>query len=536
MAQLTYLTQLFTGGMNSDADPASIDLTMGQDLTINEVSSVQNMLFERGLILSRPGILTASGPPVGITSSQNLWMVEALNSAPWAFNANAVHRGAVAVTIDGSNNFHLWSINCQQGFGNVFDAVEITGPGGYTPGQSIPISVAEVNGIVMLGSANSGMLHWDPTTGVYTLLNAASNFAYVTGHYARAVGAYGGPSTNLYHQTVGWSASGDETNWTSLDAGTSTLADVPDSITGIGVINGVIVLPRTYGFHLGWPTGTFPIIYNWRMYSQNSVGCMHPATFRIYQNVCYFMSDSGIHTFDMENIEDIGEGVYEELTSHIQNDVGTVVPHALIAPTYDTDWRPAYHIFLTFQGNSFPRAESPHYIYDIREKKWSRHTYTAGSLASIMKFAKLINGGIPPLQPQVVVVQQTSGVSPTFLPWTPSQVADQISSFTTGQINPLHDPTRDVQLARILVVYNTPAATSYSITATVNFILNGVAQTPVAFPFSTRAGGGWDKRWVDIRITGDFFQVQVSIPAGSPTPVKVKYIILEFTEVGKVRT
>ena len=40
--------------MNEDIDPAAIDLSSAADQTISIVSQVQNMTFERGLILTRP--------------------------------------------------------------------------------------------------------------------------------------------------------------------------------------------------------------------------------------------------------------------------------------------------------------------------------------------------------------------------------------------------------------------------------------------------------------------------------------------------
>ncbi len=533
----SYVTQLFTGGMNKDIDPAAIDLSM-KDQVVDTVADSQNMVFERGLIQSRLGLSAIPGPPSNLPSNANLRAVKWLPFAPHSLKSQFYAKGAFAVT----DAPKLYSLNGSIGTGNILTPTEITGPG-FTQSSGYYCDHTLANGVVLLAGNSAGLVRWDPVATVYTIL-AASPYQYVAGHLARAVAAYDlGLGSTGYAQTVAWSVQGDETKWnpaTDIGAGKAVLTDVSDSITGLKVAKGVVVVARAYGFHLGIPTGQFPAVYDWRKVDDISVGCMHPASLTVYKNTLFFMSECGVHMYDMVDVTDIGEGIYTEINTLIRQ--YGLIARGFISTGYKPDFQPSYNIVLDSSQSltGTPEGLIPHYMYNLREKKWSRHFYVNAAHTSawtpLLLGAEYVpNGPVDQAAvPFTAVYQRVTGAAPVLQQWNLAQTLDTAASFTTGLLT-LKDPTADCQLERIMLVYNCAASAGITLTATVTYILNGTPGS-TSKTFTTYAAGGWDRRWFNLRVTGNQMSIKITFPIGTPAPVKCKALILEYSDVGGVRT
>jgi hypothetical protein len=528
-----YFTQLFTGGVNKDMDPAAIDLS-SQNNTVTVVADVGNMVFERGLLLTRPGLGPLPSQPF-IPGPGNIRSIKWLPFAPRSVKIPITDRGALAIT----DTPALYSLEANQNLGVVLNPTQITGPG-FAQDGAFYCDHSIVNGVVLLGGNQSGLIRWDPATTVYTIL-ANSPYMYVCGHLSRGVAAYDiTRGATGFAQTVAWSAAGDETNWTTgptSDAGLSVLADISDSITGLKVVSGMIVVARTYGFHIGIPTGQYPIVYDWRKISDQSIGVMHPASLCVYKNLCFFMSECGIHTFDLVDTQDIGEGIYVEINNLIRQ--YNLTARGFISPGYKPDFQPSYNIMLDSQGPqpAFVANDTPHYMYNIKEQKWSRHLYNnafPNPWTPLAFSAEYIPAGNPdPAAVPFMAVQfRNSATAQAPLQWIPGNQTDNASFFQTGQLT-LSDPTQDIQLERVELQYYSSGIPT-DITITVQGILNGQSFSQVV-TITTYAVVGWDRRWYNLRVTGNMIDIflNVNSPAGA---MKFKAMILEYTTVGKVRT
>lgn len=253
-------------------------------------------------------------------------------------------------------------------------STEITGPGTSFGAFNFHNSEA-VNGIIIIANNTGGFIRWDPTGFVYTILDAThSNYRYVTSHLTRAVGAYK-LDAPVNSRKVGWSQSGDETAWTGGDSGSSELVDAPDDITGLTVLYNVLVVARKGSFHLGFPTYTSEPVYRFEMFGRQSCnGVQHPSTLDTYDNTMFYCSQSDVFTFDLRQVTAIGRQIRRELFAYLKEGVnyrGFVVKS--VANTQmitDAPVRPQYHLVPMANSRAYP-----HFVYDIEEKIWSRHTY-----------------------------------------------------------------------------------------------------------------------------------------------------------------
>lgn len=534
----SYLTQVFTDGMNQDMSPVAIDLSMEQS-TVKLVQSATNFLFERGLAVTRPGLSTFSGPPTSLPTTSDLLAVQSLNSLAHAQNSPTTSRMAIAIIGNGTA-CRLYTLEGNGSAGTILEPTEITGAGFNLPVPTAYACTAIVNGVIMIGGNFTGLVRVSPSANTYTIV-ASSPYQYVTGHQARAVAAYdlsllNGPTK------VAWSVQGDETNWTGVGSGSAFLADVTDSITGLKVVKGLVLVARSYGFHVGIPTGIFPAVYDWRKQDDLSIGVMHPASLVVYKNVLFFMSESGIHTYDLVNVEDIGEGIHSELVGFIQQ--SGVVVRGFISAGYKSDYQPTYNLIIDSQQSrtSSPDTIFPHYMYNIRERKWTRHLYAAGAQATAwtaMPFSISYRPSFAlthaPTTPRMSLYTRKAGAAPVPKFWnTNASTVESDATITTGMIT-LQNPTMDVGLNRLMLIYNAAAsAAGASITFTITSILNGVTSTTTT-SITTYPAGGWDRRWINVRMTGNMFKVVIKLTAATLAKLELKALILEFSDSGGVR-
>lgn len=541
-----YVIQRFTDGYTSDMNPAVLDMLASQDMVITRVSGATNMVFERGLIQTRTTTGQVGTVPAQINSAE---LVLAADSLPFVGSVGAVSaNGAMCLTRTTVPLYHLYKLCTNFATAALFTPTEITGPGITGAGwNDFFFDRAVANGAVLIGGYLGGLIRWVPTTNVYTLI-AAAPYSFVASHYSRAVGAFSTAGAVTSPITIGYSVPGDETDWAGVGSGSSVLTDIPDAITGVKTIRNTLVIARTFGFHLGMPTGTYPLVYNYTKFSDEAIGVAHPATFKVFGDKAYFLSHVGIHTFDTANIEDIGEGIQAEIFTLIQRWGAT--PRGFVTQSYKTDNQPCYNIILDIRDGPVGTPTAlPHYMYNINEKKWSRHSYasstsTHATLAFPFAYKMLSTFGTnyAPL-PGLAVTQRETGVAPLFNKWSaqynsePTEIMSPAPFFTTGQLT-ISPAYMEAQLERILLVYSCTftqfqSGQSPSFSVSINSMLNGIRTTTTPPNIVGNTGGStyWQRTWGNVRVSGQMFEITITCPY----QVQIKEMILEFSDNSKQR-
>jgi hypothetical protein len=319
-----------------------------------EVQQSANFLFERKRFLNRPSatLVSATGFTGNITYGRSI-----------RFDS------FFPITVLISSNGKLYHL--------VFEAsaTEITGPA-TTFGPTEHHNLEAVNGVIIIGNNTTGMLRWDPVGSIYTIMDATrSNFRYVTSHLFRAVGAYKLDGAVNDARRVGWSQSGDETLWTGGDSGNADLVDAPDDATGLEVLYNTLVICRRGGFTLGFPTYTSLPVYRFENWGRELChGVHYDSTLDMIDNVLYYCSQGNVCTFDLQRINFIGDKIRRELFAYLKEGIlfrgFCSKSSANTLMVADTPVRLQYHLVPISNTNRYP-----HFVYDIKEQTWSRHTY-----------------------------------------------------------------------------------------------------------------------------------------------------------------
>lgn len=469
------------GGLNKE-DPA---ILIGE----NEVQDAQNFLFERGVAQLRPGVATKS--PV---TTDSIFYGRSFDFTS-SFKTVVLTTGNKVFSLNGS-----------------FAATELTG---ITPAFATAYGSMEVvNGVVLIGNNTAGLIRWDPV-GTTITATAGAPYRYITGHLSRAVAAYklGGADTLLDPRTVAWSEAGDETNWNvaTFGVGTNVLADVSDEITGIGMARNVVVVARSTGFHLGQPTGKSEPAFNWSLHSKNAVGVVHPETFCVYGTLCFFVSRHDVHTFDLVGIEPIGRPIRGELLGYLANGIAY---RGFISESYGIHVRAAYHLVPVATTTTLP-----HFVYDLEERKWSRHVYGLG-----------LRGGWY----QLLAAKNSAPVlslfdSASLRLWDEDVVCDTAGSID-GRIITIGSLTDDYKILRVLFCYKAPAA----VTVTIKLYVDQSGTEKTQEETRTLTGNSkWRREWFDIQVTGNLLWAKVSVGSGSQ--IEVREITADITTGGETR-
>ena len=550
-----YVTQRFTGGINQDINPVALDLRMGPDLTLDQLASASNFTFERGLMVPRlmdTDITAGSYLPAG-------YQVLAAAGLPTIYNQGGSGNKGLVALVYGSGSYYLYWFSTITTYPPVLGGVglaptQLSGPtiSGLDPYNYFSNCV--VNGVVLIAGSNGGLYRWDPTTNVFTQISAAP-WRYVTKQFGRAIGAYNltGPNTSGPTQIAASGTSETDWNFSAGTAYTTYLSDVSDVITGLAVIKGAVLVARTFGFHIGTPTGTYPYIYSWNLHSENAIGCAYPASLAVYKNIALFVSECGIHTFDLVDITDIGEGVYNELISFAQASGGQI--RGFVAPSYKADFQPTYNLIVDNYNVTSYNGLSPHFMFNLREQKWSRHYYKAHvrNQPTPIGFSTHLSVNGQFSIPALGFFDRSSSTSKPLL-WLSSVGqstgllvgGNTTPSFTLGKIT-VSSAADEAMLKRILFVFaqSSNIGTTYSsmtFSVTVAATIDGVVTTNTFTLQLTAAdwSSNWVRRWLSIRMSGQFFQIYVTVNgllSGGVwhQPVSFKLMMLEFTDEGTQR-
>lgn len=484
-----------TGGINVERSDALLAAT--------EVRGADNMLFERGVTLQRPGITGGTAIP-----KQPLQVL----------SAELGDIGIQAVAVCPANLYSLgpWP----------FAPVEITGPG-VSFAVSGASSVDIANGVILMGYNTTGMVRWDPTTLVYTVI-AAAPYRYVVGHLSRAVAARRmGAVSAVDPYAVAWSVQGDESNWTGPSSGSTVLPEATSQLTALANIRDVIVVGRRDGFHLGTETGSVPA-FNWQLHSKRGTGPVDGNESATDGTEFYFVGEEDVYTFDLVNVVSIGLPIRRELLRFKRSGLRF---RGCITRGLGDNPRKQYHLLPITPVGEFGQ-EYPHYVYDIAEKKWSRHSY--------FKEAQPICGWSQPLN----LTESTLAFSSReFLPtgrtaqgatyiWDKSAACEKSSLV---QSRALVHPSleKDAHLTRaLLFVRNnseTPVIATLNVTAELADENPEVSEDALIGPSLK-----WQRRWVNIETTGQRFTADLSFPPGAQVEVAEVGLVLEeageFTE------
>lgn len=444
-----------------------VNLTDSEDvLGEQEVRDSLNFLFERGTARTRPGLTTVTvSPTVGtIAFAKSL----SLGATPMTF------------LIVGNKLYKL--VNGT--------STEITGAG-ITFGSSEYHNGTSVNGEILIANSTGGMVRWDPAGNTYTILNSAK-YRYVTGHFSRALGAYDASATNG-DKKVGWCATGDISDWVGVGSGSNTLSDCPDDITGLGNINNVVVIPRRGGIHLAFPTGYGANPFRFEVWGRDGAGFPYPSTVAFNNNILYGVGRDDVYTFDLANLTPIGYKVRDELLQAIH---AGVIYRGFVSTLSGHMSQGRYHLI--------PNSNQwPHYCYDIQERKWSKHMYSA-----------VITGGF-----HFVPGYTTEGAAvfgSDFVGKWDELVACETASQLRSRTFMLGDLMQDQRVIRGMVRYRDygEATVGCQFGVTINRERRVESQELVVG--SKEASGRWTRQWFNFRSEGQDGEWTLDVPAGVP--------------------
>lgn len=469
------------GGINQE-DP---EIALREE----EVRDARNFLFERGIALTRPGLTSYT------TASAGVKLVR-------SFNFNTVK----TIAVIGNQIFSLDPVTLA--------ATQITnGLQQLSFGNAEHVSVDVVNGVVLIGGQTGGIVRWDPAGTTFSVVNTVG-YRYVTGQISRAVAAYDvGGSALLGPRTVGWSRAGDETNWTgTFQAGTVTLADANDDITGIGNLRGTIVVARTGGFHLGHATGNSNPAFSWELHSKFAIGCKYPSTWTVYGTQAFFVGEEDVHTFNLVAVEDIGRPIRRELLGYLR--LG-ILYRGFVSQGIGLNARDHYHLCPMTATEGLP-----HFLYDLEERKWSKHVYD-GYLPVTGWYQKLAGNASAP------ALMDASGAIRVWDEAVACEAESKLYSkkFIIGR------PEQDFQSQRGLMVYRAPAdIENLEVVVTANVdtsVKSGVMGVAL------KGDNFWRRAFMNHRIPGNLFTYDLTVPAGNA--LEINYLGFNMGKSGEMK-
>lgn len=542
------LVQTFTGGYAGDIPAWNVPLDM--------VSDCKNFLFERGELVSRPGVRTGASV-LGAGS----WIDSYCAMFPPIASASPVKYGTYK-TSDSDNLFRLVRIQPLIAFG----AAGITMP----PTENATAVPANTTG----GFYPQAATYLDKTyiSGAYDnagnpVLIAVQNTAYTTSaiiipgtvtttqqryrpfplvaHLSRLLFADPG-IPNVCLPTIYWCKIGDPAVWTGhFSAGNVQLQEADDGVRAMGVMQNMILIARPSGFHIGVATGNGANPYDWKCLTRNGPGCIYPESFTIFGDLCFFAGQNDIYVFDGRAITAIGEGVLNELFGYVTQ--GMMSIRMFVTESYAWPPRPQLHAIPTWSPSTYNNGGSlntlpsvdltqmPHFVYDLKEKKWSRHIYVAAAADTRplegmpITFDTISNGnnstGARNTWQRPCLIRRTKPA--TYMTWDPLYADCETEMFfTTGEIVPDNDPTMEWKVVRIMVVGRS-SVDNTTCTMDVTYKQGNTVKT-ASKNFNVTLGEPYCRTWINIVAVGNFFKFKFTFPSGRQ--IKLRQVVFEFDQ------
>lgn len=500
------------------------------EISESELTECTNMLPVVGCLEPRPVLRTnAANIFQGLT--ERLWYVEYSAGLIGGTGLNV----GIALSESGTLYFSYGA--------NIYSPVSGSSP---TFVDYLHMNFAIVNGAVLVANASTGIVQF--ITGADAVDISDAPYRYVIGHLQRAFAAYklsGGPNDPV---TVAWSVQGDATDWTSttLGAGSAVLSDSADEITGLAIIQNVVVIFHRSQIHIGTPTGQASPAYTFSTFSRERVagiGCVMSTSLAVRDNVARFVGLDNVYAFDLQNITPIGDKIksafYAQLT--------TARPSSTFPTPYkgfytSLGWAPGgnrnrnyYHLFPVYAT-----AGAPHWVYSLDDNTWSQHSYAYNTNYPFRKLNTSIlgdttNGYDFYYDSDTAAFVDDADNPPGYYVWDSTGISEGPCTFTSKEII-VGDIVYDYVLERVFLVMRDTTG-GLSITCTVTSILNGVVNT---LTMTQSVGGAHDGRlkryWFNGRLVGNVFKISFTFtsPIAQIVP-QIGYYGAQFQESSEFR-
>lgn len=545
------IVQTFSSGWQGDINPIVLDLSAVQES--------RNFLFERGIMISRPGVKTQASVNITGTKYIDTIMTPAPVGLSQGPNIMASHDSA------SDGGVHLWRMTGTQANNAVITSpgeVALTLPAGTFLGCFYPQSVVFNQKTYVWSQRDAGgigvcLLEVDNNT------NAVAKYAVpppqpganlrrfsnvIITHLSRLFlvdnGVYPNPPT------VFWSKIGDGTVWTGhFTTGNAILQGASDGIVAGAVAKNMIVLGRPSGFNLGIPTGDASSPYDWKAVSHSGVGVGHPLSFVTYGDTIFFADSHDFYLYDLASLESIGEGVSNTLFQLC--DYYGLTIRAYIVNGYKFGRRPQLHVLPTMVPSTYvdsgapptvpeiSPSDVPHFVYDLNEKKWSQHKYDAADadtcpLDGWPQYYHSLHASSsyqPVNMHRPGLIRRTSGGA-TYMIWDDTTAQCESEMFFTTGIIDCGDPSAEWRIIHFM--FEGRVSVDTTCTVSVSYTLKDVQKT-ASFTFAIPHSGFWKRIWVNYILVGNLFEFTFTFPGGRE--VQVKQIVFEVEASGQnVRT
>lgn len=508
--------------INSGLNQEDPDILLAE----GQVRASQNMIFERGVASVRPG--TSARFINFMTTTAGTTPV-----VPQPFISGVIQAAGVA--------FLPYTIIVGLPYLYTY-RYDTTGPafpstyagrlgGGYTPHVAAATyansSMAAVNSSVLVCMGNGMKISYLYTGTAENVVDGGGTpvkWKYVVAHKSRAVVASSFAGVGLAEDRyVGWSVTGDESNYYSPGSGQTLLADANTSIVGLGNIRDTIVVCREDGFHLGTLTGSGDAPYNWQRHSGGSIGVRWEYTLAFHGDRCFFVGTDDVYTFDLVSVVPIGRAIRRELIKLLKN--GAYYRGHVSIGSADNP-RLTYNLVPLFGATPFFGGDYPHFCYDLQTGAWSRHEYDApmnGGAFFAHTTAQYGN--------QIMFLDGTQAPSNSMANWDDTVTVTR-ECFMQGRSESLASPDREISVNRVMLVYQNFGSDDVTAILTAEGVS---AETPTsasltkALPPTTR----WSRIFFDMRVQGSFNSCELRLPFGGR--VQVASIWLDVADGGMTR-
>lgn len=533
------------GGINADRAPVALES--------EEVSESTNWLFERGVARVRPHLLL---------------------DQVWAFNGMVFARSFL---IDrGGTFFQEPYVVFERSAGvfkwNPYDGTplaELTGSG-FSIGSGEHANISSVNDSIMLGNNAAGMVYWTIGASAYSIQTDAK-YRYFTGLNSRAVGAFRIEGGNQDPREIGWSVAGDITDWTSAGAGSTSLSDLQDSVSGLRTVGNTVVILRNDGYSYGRQTGNSTPAFRFETPVRKGIGFPYPTTIEEYNNSIYGVGREDVFEFTLEKgMRPIGTKIRSMLMRHLAAGIsyrGVIVRGdrgafpGTTQSTEDSQFVPRlrYHLvpvgsphdFGGIEGLGFAatRNRAPHFSYDVEAGTWAVHTYnfldqSQGTLSPMKVAYEGVSGPAPSAHQSTKLSFLMSDVGDQY-DWTENHNSvDEEPARLRSKVIKIGDGQSEYRTHNMLVTWALEGDyTAFDIKQLPKVEVTVRAKSRYAPREETRqidlallASGDpeeWYNSWFTMQITGNLFELFVEVPA--PVRIAIESITLYVSEGGTTR-
>lgn len=491
-----------------------------------QVSDAENFLFEQGRVFTRPGVASHS--------IENLTGRVVLHKA-FATEGGMTYNNSLLVTDDTK----VWSLAPNGVIGSsAFLATLLTNTVAFNFGGRFNPDAISLNGVIVFTVGGAFLYRWDfLNADPVTTIGSPAGHAYITSINSRVVGAVDLNGGSPLFTKIGWSASGDETNWSTSDAGSLTLSDTFDPITGLGTIHNVVVVLRAHGIHLGTLTGVSLPVFRFENYVRRGAGCFFEGTAAFDDDFCMYVGADDVYKFSLgSKPEPIGgelrQLILQTLASFYRGNErfyyrgyftrSGVLQSGEFGGVVKPRYR--YHLSPSWRVSAQPFMDQyPHFVYDLQEDKWSVHTY--GFISTYGTSLDLVPNHFVP------AIFDNSTNSKVYV-WDP-QLPQENGARLSGPVITVENPEYDMRVNRALIRYRDVGPTQ------VTMRLEATRENAVVGSVDTQKFGNdpptgrWMRQYFNHELVGQDFKWTMEVPPG--VPFETNTISLRYSRAGEFK-